>query len=127
MNDLLICRIEGKGRGVFAGKAFKKNDVLERSPVIILPIEEVTDLSVLDSYSFDWDRGHAVVLGYGSLYNHSDTPNMRMEKIYNELEVIFIALRDIKEGEELTYQYGGGKYDVIFNGDRYFYSLKTDV
>jgi hypothetical protein len=53
----------------------------------------------------------AVVLGYGSLYNHENPANMRYESDPQKNVIRFIAVRDIAVGEELTINYnavGGG-------------------
>jgi SET domain-containing protein len=45
------------------------------------------------------------MLGYGALYNHSETPNLMVHCAYRTKETIFQAARDIAEGEELTLPY----------------------
>jgi len=50
-----------------------------------------------------------LTLGFGSLYNHTDTPNARYKEQYSETAIDFIALRDIKKDEEITVNYAQGK------------------
>ena len=62
----------------------------------------------LEHYYFEW--GHdcqqaAIALGYGSLYNHSYTPNARYVFRESEECLEFIALREIQAGEEITINY----------------------
>jgi uncharacterized protein len=52
----------------------------------------------------------AVVLGYGSLYNHSYKPNAYYRDRRNRVKE-FIALRDIAAGEEITINYNGSPHD----------------
>src|SRR5436305_320986 len=70
-----VKRVKGKGRGVFARRPIREGEVIERVPVIVLPVGEIRTpdgWTTLGDYCFLWDRGTvAVALGYGSLYNHS--------------------------------------------------------
>ncbi|MHB8513726.1 MAG: SET domain-containing protein [Actinomycetota bacterium] len=107
----------GKGRGVYATRKIRKGEVIERSPVIVIskPQWKHAQKTIIDDYAFDWGdkRDHAaVVLGYGSLYNHSKKANARFidrpgQKVYE-----FIALRDIEEGEEICTNYNGDPEDL---------------
>ena len=49
-----------------------------------------------------------IVLGFGSLYNHSAQPNSRMDRRCAERVVEFVALRDIAPDEEVTFRYQSG-------------------
>jgi SET domain-containing protein len=99
-----------KGRGVFARKAIRKGTVIERAPIILLPTKDVfsqTADSKLAEYVFAWGRDTvAVVLGYGSLYNHSYQPNAQYYD-GGRLAQMFTAIRDIRAGEEITVNYNG--------------------
>jgi SET domain-containing protein len=111
----LVCvkRAPGKGRGVFARRAIAGGTVVERVPVLLLPLGHVGggDAWALGRFCFYRGRGTvAVALGYGSLYNHSSTPNAR----YDEgpgATMLFTALRDIAAGEEITINYNGDPDD----------------
>jgi SET domain-containing protein len=100
----------GKGRGVFATRRFRRGDVMERSPVIPLaekdwPRIEKTALGV---YPYDWSHGRegfCIVLGLGSLYNHSYRPNAVNVPVPGDLAMHWVALRDIARGEEITVNY----------------------
>lgn len=102
----------GINRGVFAGRRFKEGEVVERCPVIPITEDDFKRLegTALDCYPFSFHgNGTCIVLGYGSLYNHSYSPNVYW---YDDaLEKVFYALRDIEEGEELLYDYNGGNND----------------
>ena len=47
----------------------------------------------------------ALVLGFGSLYNHSDSPNAVAIRQYDDMVIEFVAIRDIEPGEEITHRY----------------------
>lgn len=105
-----VRQVAKKGRGVFARSRIPKGAVIERVPLIVVPIGEVfgqAQRSKLADYVFKWTRDTVVIaLGYGSLYNHSYQPNARF---YDEgrLTQVFAAIRDIQAGEEITVNYNG--------------------
>jgi SET domain-containing protein len=110
-SDLIaVKRIKGKGRGVFARRPIKKGEVIERVPMIVMSAKEYEeDLSGsrLSHYCFAWGRNQvALALGYGSIYNHSYSPNARYEDVGPQTKV-FLALRAIESGEEITVNYNG--------------------
>lgn len=131
-----VKRISRKGRGVFARRFIPAGTVFEQVPVIVLPDEEVlesTENSVLASYVFDWGEGTvALALGFGSMYNHSYSPNARYDDRGRQTK-IFTALRDIEAGEEVTINYNGHEedltpvsFDVIDDGGVSPYSPGND-
>jgi uncharacterized protein len=98
----------GKGRGVFAGKGFKKGEIIEACPVIVLPGKDIPHIekTELSWYYFLWDDElAAIALGYGSLYNHSHTPNSEIDIDHQNHVIVFKALGDIRKGEEITHDY----------------------
>lgn len=96
------------GRGVYASRDFKRGDIVEKAHVIIVPDAEVTYDGVLSHYMYQWDeQNSAVALGNASLYNHSYEPNLDFDFLHRKARIQFTALRDIKEGEELTINYNG--------------------
>jgi len=109
-----VKRVPGKGRGVFATEMIPEGTVFERVPVIVMPAEEIlesTDDCVLANYVFDWGKGTvALALGYGSLYNHSYSPNARYDDKGRQTK-IFTSLCDIAAGEEITVNYNGHEDD----------------
>ncbi|MGI5992615.1 MAG: SET domain-containing protein [Methanosarcina sp.] len=100
----------GKGRGVFAQRNFKKGEVIESCPVIVLPAKEIDtlELTQLYNYYFAWgpdSKDAAIALGYGSLYNHSYMPNARYYKDFDNSLLKYVCIRDIQEDEEITINY----------------------
>lgn len=101
---LYIRKARGMGRGVFAGRKYRKGEVIEVCPVIALP---EAPGGMLERYVFRWgEDGVAVALGYGSLYNHSAEPNAKFAVRESRAEVVFRALRDIAVGEQILIDYG---------------------
>ncbi len=105
-----VKRTKSKGRGVFALRPIRKGEIIETCPVLVLPAEAVgTDdyTTGLHDYCFAWGRGTvALVLGYGSLYNHSYRPNARYDDLPPQTKT-YTALRNISPGEEITINYNG--------------------
>ena len=105
-----VKRIKGKGRGVFARRLIRKGELIEKVPMLVLPVEEYHDglgKTSLANYCFNWKEGTvALALGYGSLYNHSYRPNARYADVWPNTKE-FIALRNIQPGEEITVNYNG--------------------
>lgn len=108
-------KIKDAGRGIFASQSIKKDEIIEQCPIILINEKEVPDLrkTELHNYYFMWgdnEKNHKAVicLGFGSLYNHSYTPNAtyRKQKIDGIIE--FIAIEGIGKGEEISVNYNYG-------------------
>ncbi len=106
-------------RGLIANEKISKNQIIEQCPALIYRKNpEVIEQTIFDNYVFDWDEQHeAMALGYGSLCNHSYTPNASVDYDMKANEVIFSALRDIEIGEEIMINYNddtGEEIDVSY-------------
>jgi hypothetical protein len=107
---LKIVEFPNKGRGVVADGSFLAGQTIERCPVLVIPASEAPSIrdTRLAHYYFEWGddcKQAAIALGYGSLYNHSYSPNARYEFREPQECLEFIALRDIEIGEEITINY----------------------
>ncbi len=105
------------GRGVYALRDIPAGTVIERTPVLLIPRNQVfsDDPRIraanarLSWYVFDWTgqtkRDYvALALGYGSIYNHSDDPNAAWEPEPPDT-LAFRATRDIPVGHEVFISY----------------------
>ncbi|HVA96313.1 MAG TPA: SET domain-containing protein-lysine N-methyltransferase [Candidatus Acidoferrales bacterium] len=102
------------GRGVFARIAIKKGELIERCPVIPIPSHDVSALShsILLTYFYFFGKKKermVVALGFGSIYNHTYTPNASYKEQEKEQAIDFIAIKDIQKDEEITVNYVQGK------------------
>lgn len=105
-------KIKKAGRGVFAARSIKQGDIIEKCPVLVFPRKDylLVKKTELRNYYFMWGKStSAVCFGYGSIYNHSYEPNATYEKRIREKTIKFIAIKNIKEGEEITVNYNYGK------------------
>jgi SET domain-containing protein len=113
MADITIGNSKGRGRGIFAARRFEPGETIEVCPVIAL---SETDARVLDGtglydYYFGWGRdgkSAAIALGYGSLYNHSPSPNASHHKNAADGLMLVVAVRRIERGEEIFIRYDTG-------------------
>jgi SET domain-containing protein len=105
------------GRGVIATKDIAKGETIEVCPVLELTSDEAN--GVLTDYIVglgDEVDGSALMLGYGSLYNHAEDPNA--EYLHETDDVYsFVATRDIAAGEEVTISYGKEWWTSRADGD----------
>ena len=109
-----VRNVPGKGRGVFATSRLKQGEIIEESPVIVIPSREEKHLekTELYNYYFAWKKKDiAVALGYGSLFNHSYSPNAKYDFKYGKKLIIVKALREINAGEEITFNYNWNPKD----------------
>lgn len=109
--------IPAAGRGVFAMRDYEPGEMIESCPVVVLgPADRrLIESTVLDYYYFDWgdDLERAgLVLGLGSIYNHSFDPLATYEKHYHQRRMDILARKRIVTGDEITINYN---YDP---GDR---------
>ena len=110
-SDVVVRPAPGKGRGVFATRFFASGTIIEECPVIVLTPEDRAriDETEMFNYYFAWgpdEREAAIVLGWGSLYNHSLNPNATFRSLEGAAVIEFVALRDIREGEQVFIDYG---------------------
>jgi SET domain-containing protein len=112
LSSLYVAPSDKGGRGIFSSEYIPKGALIETCPVISMPqkARQQLDETKLHDYYFIWgekDQKCAIVLGYGSLYNHDYHPNAEYEPNYDRDELVFYALQDIQPEEEITVNYSG--------------------
>lgn len=112
--DVYVGDSAGRGRGIFAARRFEPGETIELCPAIVLPEADARTLDAtrLYDYYFGWGEDGqqaAIVLGYGSLYNHSPSPNAEHQKHFATSTVLIVAVRPIAAGEEIFIRYETGK------------------
>ena len=115
-HKLAVHNIVGKGRGVLALESYYPGDLIEVCPVIVLSGEESCHIDLTSLYDYYWEwKGDsiAIALGYGSLYNHSDSPNARVMKNYADSTMTVVCTREIAPGEEITVHYGSTWFKAV--------------
>ncbi len=123
-NAVTIRSTESRGRHIICSSFITKGSVIGRIPVVVVPQDEVELLrkTMLFNYVFEWDpaerykitkdlaqcdlRYHqGIALGPISLCNHSYEPNSDYEFDYVGSNLIWRALKDIRQGDEVTIHY----------------------
>jgi len=105
-------------RGVFATEDIESEELIERCPMVPLAFRSryQSDPQIWD-YLYSQKtcecnecKKHGflfyMVLGYGMIYNHQDTPNTKWHFDYNNLVADVISQRKILKGEEIFVSYG---------------------
>ena len=98
--------IPNSGRGVFADKDYKNDEVIEVCPLITdykknFENSKIKDYTFRSKFKKDQE---VIVFGMCSMYNHSNDFNVRHNQ--DPENMIYKAARDIKKGEELYVNYG---------------------
>lgn len=104
-----------RGRGVFATCDIVKGETVERCWVMPIPPDEAKAtlaIPTVNRYLFPWVEGsRAIVSGEGLLYNYDSptatgkTPNCECVLRRGISAIEFRALRNIRAGEEITWDY----------------------
>ncbi len=91
------------GYGVFAVEDIPEGAIIEECYALKINQHEK---EVLVDYTFSAGEYFWLVLGNGSIYNHSNVRNAKYEFNIENCLVVFSALRPIKKGEEIFISYG---------------------
>jgi SET domain-containing protein len=95
-----------RGFGVFTNQKIKKGELIEQCYSLCID----TTVKGFDAYWFRY-RGDSTLLplGFGTIYNHSNTPNIIWKIIDENKRIInFYAIDDIDIDCELCHNYGPG-------------------
>jgi hypothetical protein len=107
-------KIANGGRGVFAKCDIAKGNVIESCPMIEISEDDTANSAnnILVTYFFYFGKKKersAIALGFGSIYNHSYTPNAKFIIKEEEKIINFVALTNIKRDGEITFNYLNSK------------------
>jgi hypothetical protein len=96
---------------VMAKTQFAKGEIIEIAPIIFVGVEAKA-VNRLKDFIFEIEKDgknggmYGLVLGYGSLYKHSDEPNVEYAYNRSNRQMYFKAARVIQAHEELSINYG---------------------
>lgn len=110
--QLYIRETKRKGRGVFCNQDLAPGDLIEVSPLILLPPTEaaVIEKTVLGHYGFYFNReenSFAIAMGFGSMYNYAQFPNAMYELDREQQTITYAAYSAIPAHTEITINYSG--------------------
>lgn len=116
---LYIAASEGRGRGVFTAVDINKGDIVEYCPLLIIPPNQrsLIDKTIFYDYYFEWPepKGAACIpLGYGCIYNHSQSPNIEIVLDIAGKVLQFHCLKKTPAGSELLLDYTGGEKEELW-------------
>ena len=99
------------GRGVFATQKISSDTTIEECPFLRIKTDECT--GILDDYVFNVDGNgekdsacYILLLGWGSLYNHSDAHNVEYWHDTKRDLIVFHTVKDVPAGSQLFVNYG---------------------
>ena len=121
-----------KGRGAFAARPFRAGELVEACPVVPFDLGRGHLPRDVERIMFGWgylvgEPGpQAIVLGYGSIYNHDNPANMRYEADAGAQVLRFLAVRDVAVGEELTVNYNAHGGGAEWADDAWFRRMKIE-
>ncbi|MEL6124303.1 MAG: SET domain-containing protein-lysine N-methyltransferase [Bacteroidota bacterium] len=100
------------GRGVYTGIDISRGDIIERCPIIKIPTGQLRHINptILYEYYFLWQEEGVeacIALGYGSLYNHSPTPNAEIILDHTDDHIVIQAIQNISPTTEIRIDYTG--------------------
>ena len=102
-SKVIVKNTNTMGLGAFANQNIKRDDLIERGVV-----RRIDTDGHKSPYLFTWSEDRTVwafASGCATFYNTSLDPNTRFERNYIADTFEIYAIRDIKEGEELTHKY----------------------
>lgn len=123
---LTIKQTQEYGRGVYTNLYLNPGIVIGQYELLVLSETDtrvINEHTQLTSYTFKYsDTQDCLVMGYGELFNHSDTPNVKFELIdFDGRKMMqYITTRRITAGEQLCIDYNS---DVAINLNNYKVNL----
>jgi len=105
------------GRGIYATDDIAKGDIVEEAPYIQVDKESIKGTPLMDYVFKIDDTTYAVALGYASLFNHRNQPNVDWKIDTVDQVIRMTAIKDLEQGEELFISYG----------NKYWSSRDTDM
>jgi len=119
--SLYIAESPSRGRGVFTAETIGNESLIEICPLLIIPAQQVMTVhkTVFHDYYFllpDSDGAACIPLGYGCLYNHSETPNAEVRIDIKNEQIEIHALKNILAGAEIfiDYQDGDREFEEVW-------------
>jgi len=111
-------KVGARGLGTCALRDIRAGEVIEYSPVVVMSMTDLyrpdgTEIPI-GSYAFHWgeedEKGHSVTCalvkgGYLALANHDPEGNSTVTPIEKDGVIEWKAIRNIKQGEEITFNY----------------------
>lgn len=105
--DISVGKSPIHGYGVFANQQFHPGDIIEECYCLLFDPQE----NSFTDYVYGVDGSNLFPLGCGSIINHSQQENAKVEYDPKHSLLTFIATKSIKPGEEVLTNYGEGWFN----------------
>jgi len=110
LNKTCIVQNSVTGRSVIAKCDIQKDEMFLKCPVLVFPEDQwpLIEQTALFHYCFAWGEDGkltGLIIGTGSFFNHSYTPNAIYKKNYPGHYMEFFAYTDIKKNQEIFINY----------------------
>lgn len=102
--NLKIAKSPIHGWGVFANEFIKADTIILQNPGVVLKAK-IYDSRELMGYFYPYNENFILGLGYVSLINSSDEPNVGFEVNIENKVIIIKTVRDVQPNEEITFKY----------------------
>ena len=119
--SLYIAESLVRGRGVFIAENIDSESLIEICPLLIIPPEQVAAIhkTIIHDYYFllpNSGGAACIPLGYGCLYNHSETPNAEVRIDMENEQIEIHAIKNILAGAEIfiDYQDGDREFEEVW-------------
>jgi SET domain-containing protein len=88
-------------------KNIPKGTIIEVAPVIAIPKSDPlwNVEGLLDNYYLEWGDTIAMGLGFASLYNHSNRPNVERHDFFDMQVTKFVTIKNVEKDNEITIKY----------------------
>jgi SET domain-containing protein len=114
---LYVAETEHRGRGMFCAEDIQKGTLIEICPLIKIPKNQLQtiDQTILYNYYFLLDEEEypaCIALGYGSMYNHAETPNAEVLMDANAKIMYVECIQTINAGDEILISYSNTRKET---------------
>jgi hypothetical protein len=94
------------GYGVFTTKEIKKNTIIENAYCLTINIHHIMTPELKKYVYYNNEKEFFLSFGYGSIYNHSDSPNIEKQIFWENKFIQFKTIKDIPSNQQLVFNYG---------------------
>ena len=99
------------GYGVFAEERIEKEEIIEECYCLLTDKEDKSDYLKNYYYEAGKTEKSALVMGFGFIYNHADSPNCSYYYDESRNVMVYYARSTIETGEEIFVSYGNDWFD----------------
>ena len=115
--DLILRDTVDKGKGIFTNENIPANSKIFANLVVPIPKQEleIFENSFFGYHLIYWNTTFAIGLGIAIYLNHSDTPNVKLVRHFDDNFIEAFSIVPIPKGTELTHKYANPHRHPIGN------------